>query len=121
MGREVAREGEPWLGTFGSALPHQPRVAPRIMVATTGHEDLRGLRATARPQGLSSHMPKGPLRSPSRTLVKTTGREGGRGPWAVFGQAWGSLGFWLRLAPFGLALDLATLNQTLEYLLNYEI
>uniref|UniRef100_M1DC85 Uncharacterized protein n=1 Tax=Solanum tuberosum TaxID=4113 RepID=M1DC85_SOLTU len=42
MSREVAREGMPWLGTKLEHASLPPRVAPRLMVATKGHEDPRG-------------------------------------------------------------------------------
>uniref|UniRef100_M1DEU2 AIPP2-like SPOC-like domain-containing protein n=1 Tax=Solanum tuberosum TaxID=4113 RepID=M1DEU2_SOLTU len=39
-------KGSLGLGTFGGTLPHQPRVASQLVVATTGHEDPHG-HATA--------------------------------------------------------------------------
>ncbi|KAG5619918.1 hypothetical protein H5410_005136 [Solanum commersonii] len=46
------------------------------MVKTTDREVARGLRAVAWPQDLASHDTKGS----SRTVIKTTGHEGGREP-----------------------------------------
>uniref|UniRef100_M1DFE9 Uncharacterized protein n=1 Tax=Solanum tuberosum TaxID=4113 RepID=M1DFE9_SOLTU len=41
--REVAREVVPWLGTKLEHVALPPWVAPRLVVATTGREDPRGL------------------------------------------------------------------------------
>uniref|UniRef100_M1DU88 Uncharacterized protein n=1 Tax=Solanum tuberosum TaxID=4113 RepID=M1DU88_SOLTU len=78
-------------------------------------------QVVAWPQGLASHKSKGTSRDPSRIVVKTTGREGGRELEVAPCQGWGSLGLLLRLCPFALALALVTLNQTLDGLLNYGV
>uniref|UniRef100_M1E0K6 Uncharacterized protein n=1 Tax=Solanum tuberosum TaxID=4113 RepID=M1E0K6_SOLTU len=52
-----------------------PRDLPRSVVETMSRGDGRGLGAIALIQGLTSHETKGTSRTPSRIVVKTTGRE----------------------------------------------
>ncbi|KAG5627715.1 hypothetical protein H5410_012933 [Solanum commersonii] len=67
----------------------------KSQVKILGHQKIHGHRTrklakwvvclfwVVRPKGLASHKAKGSSRAPSRTVVKTIGREGGRGSWAV--------------------------------------
>uniref|UniRef100_M1DLH2 Uncharacterized protein n=1 Tax=Solanum tuberosum TaxID=4113 RepID=M1DLH2_SOLTU len=59
-------------------------------------------------------------KTPSRTVVHTTGREGGREPLGSILPSLGSLGPLAYAIPFALVLALLMLNQNLFGLLYYE-
>ncbi|WMV45513.1 hypothetical protein MTR67_038898 [Solanum verrucosum] len=85
---------------------------------TTARGGARGPLASGPSELAILHEPKAGPRDLPRSVVKTMSRgggtftnrgqdrEGGRGPWVVFGQAWGILGLWLRLAPLAWHLTL---------------
>uniref|UniRef100_M1DNV6 Integrase core domain containing protein n=1 Tax=Solanum tuberosum TaxID=4113 RepID=M1DNV6_SOLTU len=80
--REVAHEGVSWLGTISRHIVLPPRVAPRLIFATTGRDDPRGdgrqcldgVSCT-----LGSHNAKARIRHLPRSMVKTMSRGEGRG------------------------------------------